>query len=557
MSKFNFVKPTIREQKILDEEDQKLKAVQQNLRDALSKSTEERGKSLVPTAPLASVFSNNAPIQAVALSRPCPPQTGSVPVIPQTGHPAPPPAPIVPQTNHNIPTAAQLPPPAKGGRNYKKKKIDPKFIQDPEGYNEGYTSILGGKRHHGYVVTDYVLDSDFLISMWKPDAEGNKPKPFCDYLVFAFEICPTTKRGHFQTFIHYQNSQAWDSVRKNFCQDGRKRHVVPMSQYATPLDNRFYCLKGLHCVYDKINKQNSPDWGKDVVLYKWEDSSAAPPSMDPKTNAFEFGVVPAQGKRCDLDEIKEKIKSGEINSNLKLLEEIPFSQWCQYGDKMEKAIYMYAKPRDSNVETVVTFKVGPADSGKTRALHEAGFVQQSISGSIEMPFMLNYEGETKVFFDEIRWEQMTLPFFLKLTDRYPFVVNTKNGKKQFVATEIGFTANQDWRTFWPKITEHEKDALERRIRYTDLCCPDPDAPPMRRPIHRTFMYDSRTGKSRMIESHQVTAEESKRLNDELVEARKEADFAIRKAKILEEQIIRAQAYAATHANFTHAVPKTE
>jgi hypothetical protein len=436
---------------------------------------------------------------------------------------------------------------AKGGRNYVKKRLDPKNIQDPDGYNEGYSTLLGGKKHHGYAFTDYVLNSEYLFNMIRPDSDGNRPSPLVEYLVFGLEVCPTTGKQHLQGYIHYQNSQLWDSVRKNFCQDGRKRRIAPRCQYATPLDNHFYCLKGQLCTeYDKVQKQNSLNYGKGVVLYRWEDISKPPPAMDPTTNAFEIGVVPQQGKRADLDEIKEKIKLGEFKSNFQLMDSLPCSQWIQYGDRFEKMREMYVKPRDSNIETVVTFKIGPANSGKTRQLHEEGFIQQSISGDMNMPFMLNYDGETKVFFDEVRWEHMSLAFFLKITDRYPFVVNTKNGKRQFVATEIGFTSNKDWRTFWPKIDALERDALERRIKYTDLCCPDPKAPPMRRPIHRTFMYDSATGKSTMVETHQITPEESKRLNDELETAKKEADYHSRRAKFLEDQILRAQTWHLTH-----------
>lgn len=108
-----------------------------------------------------------------------------------------------------------------------------------------------------FCFTDYVCD----INFWK-DISG-KEKPRVIYVIVGRETCPTTNRQHFQGYIYYENARKLSAVIKQF----KPRHVEIAVKEAHV--NRTYC-------------------SKEMI-------------------EFEYGVIPRQGARIDLDDVRDEI----------------------------------------------------------------------------------------------------------------------------------------------------------------------------------------------------------------------------------------------------------
>ena len=111
-------------------------------------------------------------------------------------------------------------------------------------------------RARGFCVTDFILDPTF----W-----GNYVSK-TEYVVCGLETCPKTGKQHYQIYMYFKNARSVNAVRK----DLSPRHVEIAK--GTPEENRKYCTK--------------------------------------EGNFTEFGVMPKQGKRVDLEELFDMAAAG-------------------------------------------------------------------------------------------------------------------------------------------------------------------------------------------------------------------------------------------------------
>lgn len=122
------------------------------------------------------------------------------------------------------------------------------------------------------------------------------------YLIYGRETAPTTGTRHLQGYIYFKNPQRLDYVRKYPCLE--RAHFEPAR--GSPLQNREYCSKG-----------------KDFE---------------------EFGDLPAQGERTDLQNCMEILRTDPNRTGLKrVLEEHP-SAFMRYYKGMEKALELIQPP---------------------------------------------------------------------------------------------------------------------------------------------------------------------------------------------------------------------
>lgn len=255
------------------------------------------------------------------------------------------------------------------------------------------------QRVNYFTVTDFILDKEF----WELLLEDKK----IDYAFAGDEICPETKRRHFQMFVHVPSKLSLKQVLEIW----GPRHTELMN--GTQAQNYKYCSK------DKI--------------------------------AFEIGKKPQRGKRTDLENIKEAIDSG---STCKDISEEYFSQWVHYNKSLDRYIDEHEEER--NWVPKVIFIHGPSGCGKTRTAYENNATSIEYDGK----FFGNYNGEDTVLFDDVDRDTFkNRQLLLKLLDRYPMKIRMLNKYRNWKPRTIYITSNlnlEDLGWDWDK-------AIMRRI----------------------------------------------------------------------------------------------
>lgn len=240
----------------------------------------------------------------------------------------------------------------------------------------------------------------------------------CKYIVFGREIAPTTGTPHLQGYISFKHQKSFNVVRSKIF--NLKAHIETAKGNA--IQNRKYCTKD--------------------------------------DDYFEKGDIPKQGKRTDIDNIKENIKSGK---NIKYLLDnnyIVNNQQLKYSENLNK---YYEKPR--NWKPTVKWFYGRTGTGKTKQAYE----ELSGDDNIDDLYVTldngkwwdGYDGQSNVIIDDMRSDFMKYHQLLKLLDRYQYKVEIKGGTRQFVAKNIIITS-----PFHPKDmyqTHEDKEQLLRRI----------------------------------------------------------------------------------------------
>lgn len=184
-----------------------------------------------------------------------------------------------------------------------------------------------------------------------------------------------------------------------------------------------------------------------------------------KDNDFEeFGdcpVGPGQGKRTDLDTVREAIRdSGSLAEVARICRSAQsFSFAC-------KAIQFTEPERDW--KPVVHWYHGPPGTGKTRrAMHEAqllGLGRPYVKTS-DTKWFPGYDAHQVVIFDDLRTSTLGFSFLLQLLDRYACQVEFKGGNRQFLARHIFVTSCHNIRQFTPN--DEDDRQLSRRVDYVE------------------------------------------------------------------------------------------
>lgn len=238
-------------------------------------------------------------------------------------------------------------------------------------------------RFRNYTGTDFVCDEEWWTNLC------NKER--VKYAVFGRETCPETGRKHLQFTICFTNARSVEKVRQLF--DGR--HI----QISRNVDDCIkYCKKGNDC--------------------------------------WEHGTCPKQGRRTDIEAMAEMVKAG--SNDIALFEANP-TLFCMYRKSFDHMRSQYEVKR--NWKTEVFILTGPSGCGKTRYAMENKAVPLSVSGDTSNPFIMGYNGEDIVLFDEFHPTKMNRSIFLQLTDRYPMNINIKGGSRNWKPDVIFFTTN--------------------------------------------------------------------------------------------------------------------
>jgi len=168
---------------------------------------------------------------------------------------------------------------------------------------------------------------------------------------------------------------------------------------------------------------------------------------------IELGKPPKKGARSDITEIKEIIGKG--GNMREVIAQATSYQALKTGELLLK--YQKAPERP---DIKVYWYHGDTGSGKTRtAIKEAG--EDYWMSSKNLKWWDNYDGEKKIIIDDFRRDFCTFHELLRITDRYPFKVETKGGFRALLAEEIWITCPLPPEELWQGHLEDLQQLLRR------------------------------------------------------------------------------------------------
>lgn len=235
----------------------------------------------------------------------------------------------------------------------------------------------------------------------------------CQYGICCKEVGTEKNVPHIHVWLHYENARTFTSINKKF---------------------------------PRANIQEGKGRDSDQVYLK-------------KDGAFvEHGTMEKQGKRNDIDTVKKIIKSG--GSMVNVVDSVSSFQAIRGAELILK----YYEPTRPIKPIKVFWFWGRAGSGKTKRVFDT---EVDIFIPTSHKWWEGYDKHKVVLVDDWRPSWCSFENLLKLTDIYPFRVETKGGSRQTQYDTIYFTSHQSPREYFSEHTDDEYEQLNRRITYQE------------------------------------------------------------------------------------------
>jgi len=215
------------------------------------------------------------------------------------------------------------------------------------------------------------------------------------YLIIGKEI-GESGTPHLQAYFYFTSQRSFKSLQKQLY----GAHIEPRMAKSTPAQAAEYCKKD--------------------------------------GDFFERGVCPEQGKRNDVELVRDQLKQGngmrgvvKVATNLQSI-------------KIAEAILKYEEPK-RNWKPKITWYWGLTGTGKSLKAHKdfEGKDYYRKSSTSEKWFD-GYDAHEYVIFDDFLFPEnkKEYNYWLDVFDRYSCVVQTKGGIRQFLAKEIIVTSSR-------------------------------------------------------------------------------------------------------------------
>jgi len=275
---------------------------------------------------------------------------------------------------------------------------------------------MGGEKYRFACFTIYTPD-------WHPKCKIKFED--VNYVVCQQEMCPTTKRLHWQGYI--QCKKSWGNKGIQDILGGGKCHLEKAK--GNDDENTIYCTKVETAVNNGDNK------------------------------SFFFGKPSKTGRRNDLSALKEDLSSG---LSLTEISNKHFESFLKYNRNIRE--YLILNRPNRKWVTELHIEVGPSGCGKSRSAWEkypdAYSLRKCNAGTLWWDGYDNHE--TVIIDDFYGW--MPFDTLLRISDRYPMLVDTKGGAVNFTAKRIIITSNEIPELWYPNISNipNRWNALLRR-----------------------------------------------------------------------------------------------
>lgn len=237
------------------------------------------------------------------------------------------------------------------------------------------------------------------------------------YAIYGKEVCPTTGKVHWQSYVELHNSQRPSYLKKAY----EDNTIHTEIKRGTRVQARDYCKKD----------NNYTEHGR------W---------------------IGGQGHRTDLEVISEQLLSGD--STLEdVMHESP-STYCQYRNGLRDLAAVGTKNKTKKFRNLeVILLTGPTGCGKTRtAMQEAEY---RIQGT-QLAWWQDYNGEKTICIDEYN-NDVGITEMLNLLDGYQLRLNVKGSHTYANWNKVYITTNLKVPELHAQAKEAHRNALLRRI----------------------------------------------------------------------------------------------
>lgn len=288
--------------------------------------------------------------------------------------------------------------------------------------------------------------SYWALTVWDLTALTSIPWPEVPnfkYLIFQKEKCPSTGKLHHQAFLAFDRSKRFSVIRKLL--GDAKCDIHRMHENSTPASLRAYCSK-------EDTRVEGP----------WECGEWTASMQEMK-----------RGKRTDLDEVKEKLKSGV---SMKRIADEHFTSWCRYN----KAFKLYESMNAAKVEIIHTKEkfngpeldlrkpciiIGPTNIGKT-GFAKSHFTNPLLVSHIDDLQTLDKDHDGIIFDDNnyTHWPPTSIIHLVDIEEDRS-IHNRYTNARLPRGTKRIFTHNrpiEEW-LIPPTADESQKSAIIRRI----------------------------------------------------------------------------------------------
>jgi len=244
------------------------------------------------------------------------------------------------------------------------------------------------------------------------------------YGIHQLEVGAAGGTPHIQGYIYFENAKSLQATKGVI---GARAHLE--AAHGTPAENRNYCSK--------------------------DEGRLEPPIED--------GVLPEQGKRNDINDAIETLRSGGglrgvAASSPSIV--LKYPRGLQLLDSL-----LNDKERTEKTELWIFYgEPGTGKSHSAYSISEGGQYSPIIGNS--GIWWDGYNGQPWVIFDEFKCN-IPLGLLKRLADSHPLTVDIKGGSRQFTSKYIIITSNLDPMDWYggDKITDTERAALLRRFTF--------------------------------------------------------------------------------------------
>lgn len=268
-------------------------------------------------------------------------------------------------------------------------------------------------RSRGFAITDFEMNIE----------RYEKVKHDLAYAIAGDEICPDTKKPHWQVYIHFKNQRSFDSVRKKF---------APLHISCAVADagaNRRYCSKDGNVV-------------------------------------FEWGRAPVQGERVDLEKLRDRICDGARVDDIVI--EQPMS-YHQYGRTMNKIEDIVLRKKFRTEMTKGTWYWGKTGTGKSHKAFENYSPETHYVWRLDdKGWQDDYCGQETVIINDLRYE-VQFNQILQLVDKFPHhVIRRGRAPMPFTSKHVIITSPLHPRLLFTLCSEDNINQLYRRFEIIEL-----------------------------------------------------------------------------------------
>ncbi len=258
-------------------------------------------------------------------------------------------------------------------------------------------------------------------------------------LISNTELSPSGT-PHYQGYVEFNTSVALSHLRN---WNGRGHYEIRKG-------TQYEAIK--YCVKDFLDDGGKPIELFDVSLDVLEGFGLIAEGVDKTQLLSAFLAALDKGKTCKLTALKHLIDEG---STEKEIADYDFPTWCRSHRALEAYRALSVNPRNWVMECIVIY--GPTGTEKSKHCNEtypgAYWKQRG-------KWWDNYGCQNVVILDEFYgWLQYDV--LLRLMDRYPLLVESKGGQKQFASKTLVFTSNNLPATWYKSETYF--DSFVRRV----------------------------------------------------------------------------------------------